>query len=384
MLTKDDLETAVARGIITTGQRNALVDLAGRQRPAPMPEDSGGMDENLRLVGGGNDLFVTIGTVLLGVGLYFTLSVFAGDRPLLLAALLSLATWLTAEFVTRQKRMRLSSTVLALAFSALVAVMIAIATNNRLGLTDIATPAQALQLQPVAGRAALAVAGAFLAAIALYFWRFRVPVLAGLAAVTLTALGFFFAALFLYDGVTSGQVAMPLLADLPNILRNALYVPLVCGLLIFAGGVALDFHDRERVTIWSDCAFWLHIVSAPLLVHPLFIMATGQDVAFGRIEPGAGATAMLAVLIVVFVYVSLAIDRRSLLIPTLAYFGTLGIYYLVNSAANSTGIPPFALILLAVGALILMFGAGWQRIRRLIVGSTLPTWLINKLPTMKV
>ena len=81
---------------------------------------------------------------------------------------------------------------------------------------------------------------------------------------------------------------------------------------------------------------------------------------------------------------ALAIDRRSLLVPTLAYFGSLGIYYLVNSAANTTGIPPFALILLAVGALVILFGAGWQRIRRLIVGPTLPTSVLNKLPPFKV
>jgi hypothetical protein len=70
-------------------------------------------------------------------------------------------------------------------------------------------------------------------------------------------------------------------------------------------------------------------------------------------------------------------------VPTLAYFGTLGIYYLVNSAANTTGVPPFALILVVVGALIILFGAGWQRIRRLIVGATLPTSLLDKLPPFK-
>ena len=92
---------------------------------------------------------------------------------------------------------------------------------------------------------------------------------------------------------------------------------------------------------------------------------------------------MLAILILAFVYVALAIDRRSLLVPTLAYFGSLGIYYLVNSTANSTGIPPFALILLVVGALIITFGAGWQHIRRLIVRPTLPTSVLDKLPPIK-
>ena len=176
---------------------------------------------------------------------------------------------------------------------------------------------------------------------------------------------------------------MPALEDLPELLRNALYMPLICGLLIFGIGVAFDLRDRERVTVWSDCAFWLHVISAPLLVHPLFILSTGQDVVFGEIEPGAGAMVMIAILITVFVYVALAIDRRSLLIPALAYFGSLGIYYLVNSAANQTGIPPFALILLVVGALVMVFGAGWQRIRALIVQPTLPGSLLERLPPIR-
>ncbi|MEM9999953.1 MAG: hypothetical protein AAF940_03635, partial [Pseudomonadota bacterium] len=126
------------------------------------------------------------------------------------------------------------------------------------------------------------------------------------------------------------------------------------------------------------------VVSAPLLVHPLFILSTGQEVVFGTVEPGMTATVLLAVLILVFVYVALAIDRRSLLIPTLAYFGTLGIYYLVSSAADSTGIPAFALILLVVGTMIMVFGAGWQRIRRLIISPTLPTSVLDKLPPIRV
>ncbi len=224
--------------------------------------------------------------------------------------------------------------------------------------------------------------GVILAAV-LYFWRFRVPILAGVIAVAATLLAFMQTAIFLYDGVTTGSVAVPRIEDMPEMLRAALYMPLLCGLIVFGVAVGLDLYDRERRKIWSDCAFWLHVVSAPMLVHPLFIMATGQDVVFGHIEPDANATLMLGILIAAFVYVALAIDRRSLLVPTLAYFGSLGIYYLVNSAANTTGVPPFALILLVVGALIIVFGAGWQRIRRLIVRPTLPTSVLNKLPPIK-
>lgn len=183
--------------------------------------------------------------------------------------------------------------------------------------------------------------------------------------------------------MTTGAIAPPRLEDVPELLRAALYMPLICGLIVFATGVAFDIYDRDRRKIWSDCAFWLHVVSAPMLVHPLFIMATGQNVVFGHIAPDANATIMLTILILGFLYVALAIDRRSLLVPTLAYFGSLGIYYLVNSASDSTGIPPFALILVVVGALIILFGAGWQRIRRIVVKPTLPAAVIRRLPALK-
>lgn len=385
MLSPKHLDDAVAKRIITAAQRHALIALTDVDTAptTPVDQDNDG-DENIRLIGGGNDLFVTIGIVLLGAGLFFALSSFMGAQPLLLSVALAVACWAVAEFVTRQHRMRLASTVLALFFTASVTAAISTWVWQTYDLSTINQPLQLLALRPVIGTVGLVLFGTIIGASVIYFWRFRVPILAGVMAVALTGLAFLFTTLLLYDGVTSGSVALPGLDELPTVLRDALYVPLLCGLAVFACGVALDLHDRERVTIWSDCAFWLHVISAPLLVHPLFIMATGQDVVVGRIEPGMGATFMLTTLILVFVYVALAIDRRSLLIPTLAYFGTLGIYYLVNSAANTTGIPPFALILLVVGALIMVFGAGWQRIRRLIIAPTVPTSVLSRLPPIRI
>ena len=244
-------------------------------------------------------------------------------------------------------------------------------------------PLQLAAMRPQLGLIGTLLFGGVAAVAVIYFWRFKVPIMAAVIALALTALIFFYGTLFLYDGVTEGRLYLPALEDLPELLRSALYLPLIAGLVIFAVGVAFDLHDRDRVTVWSDCAFWLHVISAPLLVHPLFILSTGQEVVFGEIEPSAAAMTMIGILIAVFLYVALAIDRRSLLIPALAYFGTLGIYYLINSAANQTGIPPFALILLVVGALIMVFGAGWQRIRGLIVRPTLPNSLLDRLPPIR-
>lgn len=379
MITDETLDRAVARGVISPAQREGLYAIQ-RADPESVAEAN---EENLRLVGGGNDVFVTVGTILLSSGFFFVLATLLPGRTQWIAGLLAVFSWLVAEIVTRQHRMKLSSTVLALIFVASVAVVLALYVNGRFNLKMPETIWEMLALRQTASRVGYLLLGGVIAAAALYFWRFRVPILAGVIAIALTLLAFLQTAILLYDGVTTGAVAPPVLEDMPELLRAALYMPLVCGLVVFATGVAFDIFDRERQTIWSDCAFWLHVVSAPMLVHPLFILATGQDVAFGHIEPDAGATVMLTILIVGFVLVALAIDRRSLLVPTLAYFGSLGIYYLVNSASDTTGIPPFALILVAVGALIIFFGAGWQRIRRLIIRPLLPTSVLNKLPPIK-
>lgn len=380
MISDETLDEAVKSGLISAAQRDGLYAI---ERADP-DSDAGIDEENLRLVGGGNDLFVTVGTILLASGSYFVLTTLLPGRTLWIAGLLAAFAWLVAEVVTRQHRMKLSSTVLGLIFVASIAVFLAQEAVTRFDLKIPETLWEILALRQTASRAGYLFLGGIIAAAALYFWRFKVPIMAGVIAIVLTLLAFLQTAIFLYDGITTGAVAPPRLEDMPQLLRAALYMPLICGLIVFATGVAFDIWDRERRTIWSDCAFWLHVVSAPMLVHPLFILATGQDVAFGHIEPDANATVMLTILIVGFVLVALAIDRRSLLAPTLAYFGSLGIYYLINSASNSTGIPPFALVLVAIGTLVIIFGAGWQRIRRLIIRPLLPTSVLNKLPPIKV
>ncbi|MER9304033.1 hypothetical protein NKJ06_31180 [Mesorhizobium sp. M0293] len=383
MIRAETLDKAIAAGLISQALRDQLEAMERSVAAEAQRVDDEGDEENLRLVGGGNDLFITVGTVLLNAGIFFVLITMLPGQTFWIAGILAVFAWALAEIVTRQHRMKLSSSVLALIF--MVAILVALALRVEASF-DIRMPEtiwQLLALRQTASRAGYLFLGGGIAAAVIYFWRFRVPVLAGVIAIAFTLLAFLQTAIILYDGVTTGAVAPPSLEDVPELLRAALYMPLICGLIVFSTAVAFDIHDRDRRKIWSDCAFWLHVVSAPMLVHPLFIMATGQNVAFGHIAPDANATIMLTILILGFVYVALAIDRRSLLVPTLAYFGSLGIYYLVNSASHSTGIPPFALILVVVGALIILFGAGWQRIRRIVVKPTLPAAVIRWLPPLK-
>jgi hypothetical protein len=382
MLSESQLDAAVLQNIITPAQRGALIDLARGSDPVSPDEST---DEALRLVGGGNDLFVTIGTLLFLAGAAFIATPMLGANSYGLYALMAAAIWGLAEIVTRQKRMRLSSTVLAVLFLGAIASIILLWLSGQIDMSAIeSNPLAVLGIRKDIGWLSIASALIFMATAAAYFWRFRVPVIAALVALAATALAFTQTALWLYDGVLAGQVAIPTVDQIPDVLRGALYVPLICGLIVFAVAVSLDLHDRERRTIWSDCAFWLHVVSAPLLVHPLFIMATGQDVAFGAIKPGTDAVIGLSILIVVFTYVALVIDRRSLLVPTLAYFGSLGVANLVGSVATNAGVPPIALVLIAVGGLIILFGAGWQRIRSIVMRLTLPPKLQRRLPPVLV
>lgn len=383
MLSPRQIETAVSKSIITAGQRDALLALAALGDNDEAVSET--PDEQLRLIGGGNDVFVTIGILLLMAGGSFALGPMLSGQTAVLTGIAAVVIWAIAEIVTRQRRMRLSSTVLALLFMTCAATFVWLGASTQVDLTALRdNPLAIFSLRGSAGWVSLAATLAFVSVAVAYFWRFRLPVLAAVIALALTGYAFVQTGLFLYDGVLAGQVQVPTAEQLPDVLRNALYMPLVCGLIVFAIAVALDLHDRERRTVWSDCAFWLHVVSAPMLVHPLFVMATGQNVAGAEIAAGSDAVVGLIVLILGFTYVALAIDRRSLLVPTLGYFGTLGVQNLVSDTATSAGIPPVALVLVSVGALVIMFGAGWQRIRHLVVGSTLPQSLLRRLPPIQV
>jgi hypothetical protein len=381
MLSPRDIETAVSRKIITVAQRDALLKLSQPDSIEAVETP----DEELRLVGGGNDIFVTIGILLFLAGATFALSSVFTNGPSPIVGIAALSILVIAEIVTRQRRMRLSSTVLAVLFMGCAGYFVWLGVGSQVDVAALqANPLVIFSLRGTAGWLSLAGTGAFVGVAAAYFWRFKVPVLAAIIALALTGFAFIQTGLLLYDGVIAGTVAVPMADQLPSVLRNALYMPLICGLIVFGIAVKLDLHDRERSTVWSDCAFWLHVVSAPMLVHPLFIMATGQSLGGASIAPGFDAVIGLVVLIAVFTYVALAIDRRSLLVPTLGYFGTLGVQNLVGNTAASAGIPPVALVLVSVGALVIMFGAGWQHIRHVVVSKTLPASVLKRLPPIQI
>jgi hypothetical protein len=149
---------------------------------------------------------------------------------------------------------------------------------------------------------------------------------------------------------------------------------LVCGLGVFAAAMSFDMSDRERLTRRADCAFWLHLLAAPLIVHSVISLAV-QPLTGGLWRTAAMSNALAVVAIVaVLALVALLIDRRALLVSGLAYLGG-AVGYLLSGNTAST----LAATLVILGAFVLTLGAGWVPLRRLLLRLVSPA-ISNRLP----
>ncbi|MER9949139.1 hypothetical protein [Mesorhizobium sp. M0047] len=206
MIRAETLDKAIASGLISQTLRDQLEAMERSVAAEAQHVNDEGDEENLRLVGGGNDLFITVGTVLLNAGIFFVLITMLPGQTFWIAGILAVFAWALAEIVTRQHRMKLSSSVLALIFTVAILVALALRVEASFDIRMPETIWQLLALRQTASRAGYLFLGGGIAAAAIYFWRFRVPVLAGVIAIAFTLLAFLQTAIVLYDGVTTGAV----------------------------------------------------------------------------------------------------------------------------------------------------------------------------------
>ncbi len=343
-----DLDAAVAAGVIDAPTRERLVQFSRDLKRGT----AGGDEESFRLLTGFNDIFVAIAIGLLLVALAGIASLVS---ELAAALVVAGASWLLAEYFTRQRRMALPSIVLLLAFvgASLWAALSLFGGFARLSVA--ADAGQALQISSIL----TIVGGAAAVAASAHWWRFRVPITiaAGAAAISLAAIS-------LAGGVLGPAFA---LAG-TNILT---LLVLMCGVGVFTLAMAFDARDPARITRWSDVAFWLHLLAAPMLVHPLF---NGTGLVESAGQPVAAALVVLAFLLLTLV--ALAIDRRALIVSALGY-AIFAIQTLVkqgNDLSISTNVG-----LLIVGLMLVLLSAGWRSARALLV-HRLPLALQAKLP----
>lgn len=335
MIRDEHIEAAVADGILTAEQAEKLRALALREgdgvadgaRTAYRDDASVSYnpdDERFRLIGGFNDVFVTIGVGLLVAGLFW-LSYVAGFMPGF-ALLCMVTAWGLSEFFARVLRLALPSIALALMFSFGAGY-----AGGLLG--DLIAPDHRLLFYAL---------GTFGGA-ALHELRFRVPVNWAIGAV---ALGFALTSLV-------ALVAPGFAERYWNLIFGAF------GLAIFAVALKIDASDTRRQTRRSDVAFWLHLVAAPMIVHGVVPLLLGSPDGM-TIAQALAALAIYAVLGLVAVI----IDRRALLVSGLLYAG-VAIGYLIGENVKEDVGP--ALTLLALAALVLGLSAGWRPLRRMLL-----------------
>lgn len=338
MYSNSDIESAVSAGVISRDAAEALRLHVAGLHATPMVDE-----EQFRLLTGFNDIFVAIAGVLLLVGLAWA----GGDvHPGLGGALVAAASWGLSEYFTRVRRMALPSIIFLLAF---VGGVFAAFSATLLGRDNFHEGDMTAALL-------IAVSAAAAAAAAWLHWRrFMVPitVAAGAAAVT-------------------GAVIALLMSVLPGI-QPVLYLLMgLAGLAVFAFAMRWDMSDPERRTRRSDVAFWLHLLAAPMIVHPIF----SQLGLLGHSSSSAASAILVLALYVAMGFVALAIDRRALMVSALAY-----VLFAVGTLFREFGAVGLniALTVIVIGSALLLLSAFWQTARTWVVGM-LPINLGGRLP----
>lgn len=335
MIEERDLDAAVAAGVLDAATRERLVIFARQHRLGAAGPD----EEQFRLLTGFNDIFVTIaiGLLLTAIG-----TLIGSVSPLLGAAGVAAAAWGLAEYFTRRRRMALPSIVLLLVFVAATfgaALMLFTGSSSVNSVTGV----------PIG---AVFAAGLAAAAAWAHWQRFMVPITVAAGAGALVGMA------VAATGVAAGT-------------GNALLVTLLaCGLAVFALAMWFDTRDRARVTRRTDVAFWLHLLAAPLIIHPVFSLA-------GLLAPdaGAGAASIVVLVYIALTLVALAIDRRALLVSALVY-----VIYAIQALIKSGGLTAdFGITALVIGVFLVGLSAAWRPIRSRVL-ALLPADMAARLP----
>lgn len=335
MYTDEDLTNAVGQGIFSDTSVQQFRHYIAQSKNTNLVDE-----ENFRLISGFNDVFVVIASGLL-LGSIAWLG--ASFLPWLGALAFSLASWGLAEFFVRQRRMALPAIGLLLTFlGGMFALPILF---NDVGQSSVA-------------ESTLVVSGILTAIAARIHWlRFKVPITVAV-------------------GTAAGVLCIVAICitAMPATLGFVLPMVFVGGLATFAIAMVWDGNDRVRQTRQSDVAFWLHLVAAPMIVHPIF--AT-----LGILEGVETVSSSLFVvaLYIVLAIISIAVDRRAIMVSALIY-----VIVAFSSLLNNYGMLSysFAITGVCIGATLLLLSAFWHKSRQGIL-KFVPQTLQVRLPELR-
>ena len=363
MYSQQEIDDAVASGVITAEAADALRAHISSQRSTAIADE-----EQFRLITGFNDIFVSIAAAILlfavgwiGQSIGQTAGLMISDNgdvgPSFLAPLAVCVTaWGLALFFTAKRRMALPSILLLLAFVGGVLATVGFALVQVIGPDRFNTPDQLLPATVGAVSAAVAAGAAWL-----HWRRFHVPITVAAGAAAVAGLILAIIVAIVQPGDTQAA---------KNLILGFI---LLLGIGVFLFAMWWDASDRARTTRRSDVAFWLHLLAAPMIAHPIFTL---MGVNNGSIGTGEGL--LVVALYVLFGLTALAIDRRALLVSALAY-----VLFALTELFKQFGAVELnvALTALIIVSALLLLSAYWHQARRLIV-SRLPSNLQARLPEL--
>jgi hypothetical protein len=297
-------------------------------------------EENFRLISGFNDIFVVIACMLL---LFSSLWVLKSSTENVSLGLITftILSWFLAEFFVLKRKMALPAIVLLLSF---------IGGLFSLVLSLINSPS------PIS----LASAAAISTVAAYFHWlRFRVPITIATGAAA--------AVVFVIS------IAISIFPDTKNWLF--LVIVFLCGLITFFVAMYWDASNTMRTTRHADVAFWLHLLSAPLVIHPVF---SNLGVLDGN--ESINSMAIVIFLYIIMTLISIAIDRRAFMVSSLVY-----VLYAITSLIKAYGDVGYSFALTGVfmGGMLLLLSAFWHRARASLV-KYLPTPVKLYIPKVQL
>jgi MFS family permease len=349
-VSRDDIRAAVGAGIVTEAQAARLLALSDSRRGARENLSDG--DEPFELFRGFNEIFIVIGLVILAVGAWGAAALFIGatlgntvPRTVQASALGCAVLWGLSEYFVRRRRMIAPAIALSVMFGVVAGTGLIAAFSHPFMVAQEDFSSLPLPL------------GLTVVAMGLYWLRFRVPFALAMVATGLFATALVWAAA--NAGSPAGMTDLFLLsADGPFAL-----ITLALGIAVFAAAMAFDMSDPHRVTRRAANGFWLHVVAAPALVNTVALTLLAREDAFGQ--------ALLLAFLTLIALVAVVIDRRSFLIAAAGYSVAL--------AAAVFDADGGVWSVLALGAVLLVLGAKWERIRSALLRA-LPFLPRDRLP----
>ncbi len=320
MYSDEDLTQAVKQGIFSQQSVEQFRAFVALQR------DTQGVDEeNFKLIGGFNDIFVVIACILLLSSAYWAFNLL---HTFLAATILPVLAWILGEFFILKRKMALPAILL---MSTFVGGVFALVLMLFVSLEEYAL-------------IAASAAAAFAAYI--HWKRFSVPIT--IAALTAATIGVF---------------ASTVISIYPQSNDWLLSLILVCGISAFVFAMYWDASDRQRLNYRSDVAFWLHLLSAPLIIHPIFSTLGVLNGNESLVNMG-----IILTLYLIMTLISIIIDRRAFMVSSLVY--ALFALSKILEAYGFIGYS-FAITGIFIGSALLLLSAFWHAARAKLV-SKLP------------